>query len=149
MQVKHAKNESKCWRYKNYIVLSFVTVKIMFIICWNPVPFLTRKKNFYPRTFFLSFYPTLLLFYFIQEYIKIQGNQPTLNKLRRLLLKKLDYSNFSFRYVYTSYHSSFSILSGYGILFVQLSQKSDSKQSLRILRTSEYSATSINCSLVI
>ena len=45
--------------------------------CWNHVPFLRERKYFHHRTFFLSLYPTPLLFYFIQEYIKTQGNQPT------------------------------------------------------------------------
>ena len=111
-------------------------------------PFLRGRKYFYHRTFSLFLYPTFLLFYFIQEYIKAQGNQPTWNKLRRLLLIKLYYKNFFFKYIYASYHSSFSILSGCGIMFVQLSQKSDSKKLFGTLRTSEYSATSINCSSV-
>ena len=117
-------------------------VKIMFIFCWNHVPFLTRKKYFYPRTFFLSLHPTLLLFLFLSVIIKIQENQPTWNKLIRLLLIKLYYTNFFLRYICASYHSSLSILSGYGIMFMHLSRKSYSKKSFGILRTSEYSATS-------
>ena len=88
----------------------------MFIFCWNPAPFLTRKKT--------------------------QENQLTWNKLIRLSLIKLYYKNFSFRYIYASYHSSFSIPSGYGIMFIHLLRKSDSKKLFGVLRTSEYSATS-------
>ena len=111
-------------------------VKIRFIFCWNHVPFLTRKKYFYPRTFFLSLHPTLLLFLFLLVIIKIQENQPTWNKLKNYIIQ------ISLSYICASYHSSFSILSGYGIMFIHLSRKSDSKKSFGIFRTSEYSATS-------
>ena len=43
-------------------------------------------------------------------------------------------------------HQNTGNLSGYGIMFMHISQKSDSKKSFGILRTSEYYATSINCS---
>ena len=63
MHVKHAKSESKCWRYKNCIISSFVRIKIMFIFCWNSVPFLTRKKIFFSLE--LSFFPFTLPFIFV------------------------------------------------------------------------------------
>ena len=54
MNVKHAKNESKCWRCKNYIVSAFLRIKIIFIFYWSSVPFLTKKKIFLSQNF-LSF----------------------------------------------------------------------------------------------
>ena len=136
MHMKHAKNESKCWRYKNYIVSSFVRDKILFIFCWNSARFLRGRQYFYTRTSFL-FAPPFYSFYLFQKYIKTQENPPTWNKLIRFLLRKLHYTSFSFRYIFASYHLLFSILSGYGAMFMHLSRKSDSKKLFGILITWE------------
>ena len=150
MHVKHAKNECKCWRYKNCIISSFVRIKIMFIFCWNSVPFLTRKKICFPQNFlsFPSPYPLFLfcLFLFVFSVTHQNTGKPTNMNLLRLLLIKLYYTDLSFRYIYMHIILFvLSILPGYGIMFMHLSQNSDSKKSFRILRTSEYSAISINC----
>ena len=109
--------------------------------------FLRGRQYFYTRTSFL-FAPPFYSFYLFQKYIKTQENPPTWNKLIRFLLRKLHNTSFSFRYIFASYHLLFSILSGYGAMFMHLSRKSDSKKLFGILRTSEYSVTSINCSSV-
>ena len=105
MHVKHAKSESKCWRYKNCIISSFVRIKIMFIFCWNSVPFLTRKKICFPQNFlsFPSPYPLFLfcLFLFVFSVTHQNTGKLTNMNLLRLLLIKLYYTDLSFSYIYT------------------------------------------------
>ena len=133
----------------NYIISLFVRVKTLFSFCWNSIPCLTRKKILLYQNFssFSSPHASISIFHSV-IYFRTHENPPTWNKLIRLLSIKLHYTNFSFACIYASYHSLFSILSGYGIMFMHLSRKSDSKKSLGILRTSEYFATSIICSSV-
>ena len=133
----------------NYIVSSFARVKISFIFCWNSIPCLTRKKIFLSQNFlsFPSSHPFISLF--LSVILQNTWKPTNMKQADKISINKITLYKFLFQiYIYASYHSPFSILSGYGIMFMHLSRKSDSKKSFGILRTSEYSATSINCSSV-
>ena len=96
MHMKHAKNESKCWRYKNYIVSSFVRDKILFIFCWNSAPFFTRKTIFLYQNF-LSLRPTLLFFLFISEIHQNTGKPTNMKQADKVSIKKITLYEFLFQ----------------------------------------------------
>ena len=97
MHVKHAKNESKCWRYKNCIISSFVRIKIMFILCLLCLIF-SLELSFISFTLPFIF---VLFFLFVFSVTHQNTGKPTNMNLLRILLIKLCYTDLSFSYIYT------------------------------------------------
>ena len=118
----------------NCIVSSFVRAKILFIFCWNSVPCIKRKKIFLSQNFLSCPSPHTFISLFLSIILQNTWKPTNMKQADETFINKITLYKFLFQiYIHiiplTVFYSFWVRLFG-------------------ILRTSEYSATSINCSSV-
>ena len=118
----------------NCIVSSFVRAKILFIFCWNSIPCIKRKKIFLSQNFLSCPSPHTFISLFLSIILQNTWKPTNMKQADETSINKITLYKFLFQiYIHiiplTVFYSFWVRLCG-------------------ILRTSEYSATSINCSSV-
>ena len=116
----------------NCIVSSFVRAKILFIFCWNSIPCIKRKKIFLSQNFLSCPSPHTFISLFLSIILQNTWKPTNMKQADETSINKITLYKFLFQiYIHiiplTVFYSFWVRLCG-------------------ILRTSEYSATSINCS---
>ena len=115
----------------NCIVSSFVRAKILFIFCWNSIPCIKRKKIFLSQNFLSCPSPHTFISLFLSIILQNTWKPTNMKQADETSINKITLYKFLFQiYIHiiplTVFYSFWVRLCG-------------------ILRTSEYSATSINC----
>ena len=101
----------------NCIVSSFVRAKILFIFCWNSIPCIKRKKIFLSQNFLSCASPHTFISLFLSIILQNTWKPTNMKQADETSINKITLYKFLFQiYIYTSYHSLFSILSEYGCL---------------------------------
>ena len=118
----------------NCIVSSFVRAKILFIFCWNSIPCIKRKKIFLSQNFLSCPSPHTFISLFLSIILQNTWKPTNMKQADETSINKITLYKFLFQiYIHiiplTVFYSFWVWLFG-------------------ILRTSEYSATSISCSSV-
>ena len=116
-------------------------LKLCFSFVGILLRFLRGRKYVYPKTFF-TFISLFYYFLFLSVIHQNTGKPTNMKKADKAYINKIIY-----KFLFQIYIRIIPLIV-FSSMFMHLLRKSDFKKSFGILRTSEYSATSINCSSV-